>query len=144
MIHDDLYDIGLARRREMFGPEGAEQQVEHTTDLNDKMQDFVTRWCFGDIWEREGLTIGDRSKITLAMLIAQGKSHEIRVHMRGAIANGVTPLELRELVVHSMLYIGIPGAVEGMRALEEVLEERGIAFDLDGESGRTAEQARAR
>lgn len=144
MIHDDLYDTGLARRRTMFGPEGAELQVEHTTDLNDKLQDFVTRWCFGDIWERDGLSIPDRSKITIAMLIAQGKSHEIRVHMRGALANGLTPLELREIVVHSILYIGIPGAVEGMRALEEVLGEHGIALDLDGESGRTAERADAR
>lgn len=144
MIHDDLYAVGLDQRRAMFGPEGAEQQVEHTTDLNDKLQDFVTRWCFGDIWQREGLSIGDRSKITIAMLIAQGKSHEIRVHMRGALANGLSPLELREIVVHSILYIGIPGAVEGMRALEEVLAEAGIPADLDGESGRTTEEARTR
>ncbi|GGA61981.1 4-carboxymuconolactone decarboxylase [Pseudoclavibacter endophyticus] len=138
MIHDDLYATGLEQRRRMFGPAGAEGQVEHTTDLNDKVQDFVTRVCFGDIWQRDGLSVADRSKITIAMLIAQGKSHEIRVHMRGALANGISPLELREIVVHSILYIGIPGAVEGLRALDEVLAENGISQDLDGESGRTA------
>ena len=134
MIHDELYEVGLARRRAMFGAAGAEDQVEHTTDLNDKLQDLVTRYCFGDIWQRDGLSIADRSKVTLAMLIATGKSHEIRVHLRGALANGLSPLELREIVVHSVLYCGIPAAVEGMRALEEVLGEQGLSGVLDGES----------
>nr|WP_209706811.1 carboxymuconolactone decarboxylase family protein [Leucobacter exalbidus] len=118
----------------MFGPEGAEDQVEHTTDLNDKLQEFVTRSCFGDIWQRDGLSLTDRSKITFAMLIAQGKNHELRVHARGAIANGVSIHELREVIVHSLLYCGIPAAVEGMRALEEVMVEKGIEFTIDGES----------
>ncbi|SJM71394.1 carboxymuconolactone decarboxylase family protein [Gulosibacter sp. 10] len=134
MQRDDLYDIGIRQRRAMFGPEGAEGQTESTTDVNDKIQEFVTRVCFGDIWQRDGLSMTDRSKVTLAMLIAQGKAHEIRIHIRGALANGVEPLEIREIIIHSMLYIGIPGAVEGIRAFEEILEERGIAFDLDGES----------
>lgn len=134
MIHDDLYETGLRQRRTMFGTAGAEDQVEHTTDLTHKLQEFVTRTCFGDIWQREGLEIVDRSKITLAMLIAQGKSHEIRVHLRGALSNGVTPVQLREIVVHSILYCGIPAAVEGMRALEEVFAERDISVELDGEA----------
>lgn len=133
MQRDELYEIGLAQRRKMFGPEGAEGQVEHTTDVNDKIQEFVTRVCFGDIWQRGGLSITDRSKITIAMLIAQGKSHEIRIHIRGAIANGVAPIEIREIIVHSILYIGIPGAVEGIRALEEILEELGMSTEIDHE-----------
>ena len=137
MIRDDLlYATGLEQRRAMFCSAGAEDQVEHTDDLNDKLQEFVTRVCFGDIWQREGLDLTERSKITLAMLIATGKSHEIRIHLRGALANGVTPLQLREIVVHSILYCGIPAAVEGMRALTEVLDEQGISTDLDGESAR--------
>jgi 4-carboxymuconolactone decarboxylase len=121
----------------MFGSEGAEDQVEHTTDVNDKIQEYVTRVCFGDIWQRDGLNKRDRSKITLAMLLAQGKSHEIRIHIRGALANGVSPLEIRELIVHSILYIGIPGAVEGIRAFEEILTERGISFEIDAEASTT-------
>ncbi|UOR00552.1 carboxymuconolactone decarboxylase family protein [Leucobacter allii] len=134
MIQDELYEKGLTQRRRMFGPQGAEDQVEHTSDLNDKLQEFVTRTCFGDIWQRDGLSYAERSRITFAMLIAQGKSHELRIHARGALANGATPLELREVIVHSILYCGIPAAVDGLRALEEVLVERGIAFDVDGEA----------
>lgn len=134
MIHDELYDVGLRQRRTMFGPEGAEQQVEHTNDLNDKLQDFVTRVCFGDIWQRDGLSFQERSRITFAMLIAQGKSHELRIHARGALANGVTPEELREVVIHSILYCGIPAAVEGLRAVEEILVEKGLSLDIDGEA----------
>ncbi|MGP3535556.1 carboxymuconolactone decarboxylase family protein [Microbacterium sp. RD1] len=134
MIRDHLYDVGLRQRRDMFGPEGAEGQVEHTTDLNDKIQDYVTRYCFGDIWQRDGLSLTDRSKVTLAMLIAQGKSHELRIHVRGALANGVSVLELREVIVHSTLYCGIPAAVEGLRALEEILIERGLPSTVDDES----------
>jgi len=142
VLRDELYEIGLAQRHAMFGPAAAEDQVEHTTDLNDKLQEYVTRTCFGDIWQREGLSLDLRSMITVAMLIASAKPHEIRVHLNGALANGVTPLQLREIVVHSILYCGIPSAVEGMRALEEVLTARGIAFSLDGEAERAEGVAR--
>lgn len=139
VIRDELFDEGLRQRRAMFGPAGAEGQVDHTTDVNDKLQDFVTRYCFGDIWQRPGLGLAERSRITLAMLIATGKSHEIRVHLRGALANGVAVIELREVIVHSMLYCGIPAAVEGMRALEDIIAEKGLSVDLDGESVRSDE-----
>ncbi|MGO1183525.1 MAG: carboxymuconolactone decarboxylase family protein [Micrococcaceae bacterium] len=97
--------------------------MNHTTELDDRMQEFVTRTCFGDIWQREGLSIKDRSKITIAMMIATGKAHELRIHLRGGINNGLTALELREIALHSILYCGIPAGVEGIRALEEVLAE---------------------
>ncbi|WP_246126103.1 carboxymuconolactone decarboxylase family protein [Nesterenkonia populi] len=130
---DELYEVGIAQRRHMFGHEGAEDQTEHTTGLNDKIQDFVTRYCFGDIWQRPGLETLDRSKITFAMMVATGKAHETRIHARGALANGVTPVQLREIAVHATLYAGIPAAVEGLRALEEVFAEKGIDLHLDGE-----------
>lgn len=138
VIQDELYEIGIRQRRAMFGSAGAEDQVEHTTDLNDKLQDFVTRNCFGDIWQRDGLSIPDRSKVTVAMLVATGKSHEMRVHARGAIENGVSPLELREIVVQSILYCGIPAAAEGLRVLEDVFAEMQVGASLDGESGGSA------
>ena len=141
MIRDELFDEGLRQRRDMFGLAGAEDQIDHTTDVNDKLQDFVTRYCFGDIWQRPGLGLQERSRITLAMLIATGKSHEIRVHLRGALANGVPLLELREIIVHSMLYCGIPAAVEGMRALEDIIVEKGLSVDIDGESARAGDAA---
>ena len=134
VIRDDLFAKGLEQRRAMFGVAGADEQINNTSDLTDKIQDFVTRSCFGDIWQREGLTTAERSKITLSMLIATGRTHEMRIHMRGALENGVTVLEIREIAIHSMLYCGIPAAVEGVRALEEILSDRGISSDLDGES----------
>jgi 4-carboxymuconolactone decarboxylase len=121
VIKDHHYEAGLDLRRSMFGSALAEQQVENTTELTDKMQEIVTRWCFGDLWQRGGLDAKTRSLITLAMLIASGKSHEIRVHLRGGLANGLTEEEIRELMLHSVLYCGIPAAMEGFRAAEEVL-----------------------
>lgn len=143
MLYDDLYDVGIAQRRRMFGPEGAEGQTDATTDLDDKLQEVVTRVCFGDIWQREGLAVVDRSKITVAMLVALGRAHEIRVHLRGALANGVSPIELREIVLHSFLYAGIPSAVEGMRALKEVLAEQQVDLDVEGGVAAATRVARA-
>lgn len=143
MIRDELYEAGLNLRMQMFGQAGAHDQVEHTSDLNDKLQDFVTRNCFGDFWQRDGLSVKDRSKITIAMLIATGKHHEIRVHLNGGLRNGLTPIELREIVLHSILYCGIPTAVEGLRALEEVLSAEGIESPLDDESKKSNRQNQA-
>lgn len=128
---DAQYTAGLELRRKMFGPAGSDNVIDNTTDVNASLEDYVTRVCFGDIWQRPGLEIADRSKITLAMLLATGKSHEIRVHMRGALQNGVTPLQLREIVFHAVLYCGIPTAVEGVRAMNEVFTDLGISTDFD-------------
>lgn len=141
VIRDDAHDVGLEQRRKMFGVAGAEDQVHHTTDLNDKMQDFVTRSCFGDFWQRDGLTVPERSKITVAMLIALGRAHELRIHVNGALENGITPHELREIALHAILYCGIPAANDGLRAIQEVLIERGVSLDIDGEAARTAQTA---
>ncbi len=125
MIRDDEYDRGLGVRREIFGSAGAEQQTESTTELSDKMQEIVTRWCFGDIWTRDDeLSRRHRSLITVAMLVALGRPHELNIHIRGALANGVTERELREVCLHAVLYCGIPSANEGLRVLEAVLRDR--------------------
>lgn len=125
MIKDEQYDAGIGLRREMFGSAGAEQQTENTTEIDDKLQEIVTRYCFGDIWQREGLERRTRSLITVAMLVALGRSHELRIHINGALSNGVSVLELREVMLHSYLYCGIPAAVEGIYTLQEIAAERG-------------------
>ena len=124
MRKDEEYDRGLGLRRQMFGPGGAEQQTENTTGLSDKLQEIVTRWCFGDLWLREELPLRDRSLITVAMLVALGKSPEMNIHMRGALANGVSAVELRELCLQAVLYAGIPAANDGLRILQAILEDR--------------------
>lgn len=129
MMHDELYEKGLDLRRSMFGRAGAEDQVETTTDFNEKIQDVVTRYCFGDIWQREGLDLRTRSFVTLAMLVALGRPHEIRIHLRGAISNGIATEEIRELMIHSFLYCGLPAAIDGLTAFEELLAEADAESD---------------
>ncbi|MFM2475347.1 carboxymuconolactone decarboxylase family protein [Burkholderia cenocepacia] len=124
MIRDELYDAGLDLRRAMFGAAGAEAQTEATTDVDDKLQEIVTRWCFGDVWQRAGLSTRDRSLITVAMLVALGRAHEIRIHLRGAEANGLSDEELREVMLHAILYCGIPAGVDGIRHLQAHMAER--------------------
>lgn len=118
---DDTFDKGLALRRDMFGPAGAERALETASELSRPLQDIVTRYCFGEVWQRPGLDRKTRSLITLAMLMGTGRFLQFPAHLRGALANGASPEELRELVLHSQLYCGIPSAVEGMAALEATL-----------------------
>lgn len=125
MIKDELYDRGLLLRDSMFGRETGTDQVENAPEFVEKLQEFVTRQCFGDIWNREGLGLRDRSLITLAMLVALGRSHEVELHLKGAVANGVTTEEVRELLIHSSLYCGIPSAVDGFRVAGRVFEKVG-------------------
>jgi 4-carboxymuconolactone decarboxylase len=122
----DVFKRGLALRRHMFGPAGAENQVEAATDFTRPLQEWVTRQCFGEAWHRPVLDHRTRSMITLSMLIALGREQEIKVHVRGAIANGVTKDEIRELMMHSIIYCGVPLAVGAFRSAVEVLKELGL------------------
>lgn len=125
MIMDDHFEAGIQLRREMFGQAGTDDQVFATTELNDKLQEIVTRWCFGDLWLRPELPLKARSMVTVAMLAALGRSHELAIHTRGALANGVTDVELREIALHAILYCGIPAGGEALRVLDAVLAEDG-------------------
>lgn len=137
MHKDDVFYRGLQVRHEMFGPQGAEQQTEAVTEFTDKMQEMVTRYCFGDIWSREELDRRTRSLLTLGMLVALGRRPEIKTHVRGALSNGLTETEIREVLLHSAIYCGIPAAVDGFGAASEVFAE----LDIRGEpaSGRESE-----
>jgi 4-carboxymuconolactone decarboxylase len=122
---EEAFEAGLAMRRSMFGPGGADDQINAASDFMWPMQDYVTRWCFGETWTRDGLAPSIRSMLTLAMLVAYGRPHEIKVHVQGAIANGVTPDEIREVMLHAMIYCGVPRAVEGFRVAADTLREMG-------------------
>jgi 4-carboxymuconolactone decarboxylase len=124
---DPVFAGGLAVRRDMWGHEGAEGQIDAASDFLWPMQDVVTRYCFGQTWTRKGLSRKARSMITLGILVAQGRPHELKVHVRGAIANGVTPEEIKEVLLHAMVYSGIPRGVEGFRSAEEVLKDMKLA-----------------
>lgn len=123
---DDKHALGLELRRKMWGRAGADDHIDNASDMMAPIQDIVTRICFGEIWQRPVLDLKTRSLITLAMLAASGRSHEIKIHTRGAVANGCTREELRELFIHAFAYCGIPLMVDAMRASEEVLDEMGV------------------
>jgi 4-carboxymuconolactone decarboxylase len=120
------WDDGLDVRRAMFGPAGAENQIADTSDFMWPLQDYVTRKCFGETWTRPTLNRKTRSLITLGMLVAQGRPNEIAVHVRGAIANGVSKQELSELLLHAIIYCGLPKSVEGFRVAQGVLKDMGL------------------
>lgn len=121
-----VFARGLDVRRAMWGHEGAEGQIDSASDFIWPMQDYVTRWCFGETWTRTKLPRKARSMITLGILVAQGRPHELKVHVRGAIANGVSKEEIQEVLLHAMIYSGIPRGVEGFRSAAEVLKEMGL------------------
>lgn len=121
-----VFARGLDVRRAMWGHEGAEGQIDSASDFIWPMQDYVTRWCFGETWTRTKLPRKTRSLVTLGILVAQGRPHELKVHVRGALANGVTREEIQEVLLHAMVYSGIPRGVEGFRSAAEVLREMGL------------------
>ena len=122
---EEAFAAGLSMRRAMFGQGGADDQIVAADDFTWPMQDFVTRYCFGETWTRSELPPSTRSLLTLAMLVAYGRPNELRVHVQGAIANGVTPDEIREVMLHAMIYCGVPRAVEGFRVAADTLREMG-------------------
>jgi 4-carboxymuconolactone decarboxylase len=125
VTQSELFERGLDRRKAMFGAHGADP-VANADDFHRYFEEtVVTERCFGDIWDREGLTQRERSLLTCAMLIALNRGPQLRGHIVGAIANGVTKDEIREVLLHASLYAGIPAAVEGFRIATEVFAEAG-------------------
>ncbi|MFO1505108.1 MAG: carboxymuconolactone decarboxylase family protein [Steroidobacteraceae bacterium] len=128
---DQAYDAGMAVRREMFGAAGAEQRIAQATDFNRPFEELVTRYCFGDVWSRPGIDRRTRSLITLAALTALSKPNQLRVHVAGALANGATIDEIREVLLHTSVYAGIPAGVEAFNAAAEVLATASNARNND-------------
>lgn len=114
---------GLDLRHAMFGREATEAHIAGASPFMQPVQDIVTEICFGGIWTRPGLDLRTRSLVTLAMLAATGRTAEIRIHTRGALANGARPEELRELALHVFPYCGIPAMVNAMIAIEAAVAE---------------------
>jgi 4-carboxymuconolactone decarboxylase len=122
----DVFAAGLEVRRDMFGVEGAERQIEAATDFTRPLQDMVTRYCFGEVWNRPELDRKTRSMLTLALLTALGKQNQLRVHVKGAIQNGVSKEEIREVLMHCMIYAGVPAAVDSFATTADVLKQMGL------------------
>jgi 4-carboxymuconolactone decarboxylase len=122
-MSDENFEQGLKLRRKMLGPEGAEKKIEGASEFIRPLEEWVTRQCFGEAWHRPVLDHKTRSMLTLAMLVSMGQNYHVKNHVRGAIANGVTMDEIREVMMHAVIYCGLPQTVHAMLAAEEALKE---------------------
>jgi 4-carboxymuconolactone decarboxylase len=119
------FQAGLNTRSQVMGAEYVDRALGAATDFTMPMQEFITANAWGNVWQRPGLDLKTRSLITVAMLAAQGKQQELKAHVRGAINNGATPEELREVMLHATVYCGFPTAIDAFRSVTEVVESLG-------------------
>ena len=113
---------GLALRKQVMGEEFVANVLAGATDFTKPIQEHITAKAWGDVWQRPGLDLKTRSLITVAMLTALGKQHELKGHLRGALNNGATPAELQEVLLHAAVYCGVPTAVEAFRSAADVVD----------------------
>ena len=116
---------GMTVRREVLGDEHVDRAIAATTPLTEPFQDFITRYAWGDIWSRPGLSRAERSMITLSTLVALRQEHELAMHLRAALRNGVTPDQIREVLLHTAVYAGVPAANRAFAIARDVLPETG-------------------
>lgn len=122
----DQYQAGLKCRTEVLGPEYVEKALAGADDFNRDFQEMVTEYCWGGTWGRGVLDKRSRSILNLGMLAGLGKSQEFKLHFRGAINNGLTLEELREILIQISVYCGIPAGIEAYRNAREVLADMDI------------------
>lgn len=119
----DLYDTGLRIRKEVVGEKYVENALATADDFGGPLQDIVTEYCWGAVWGRDGLDRKTRSLLNLAMLSALNRPDELRTHTRGALRNGATMEEIREVLLQVAIYCGVPAGVEAFRVAREALAE---------------------
>ena len=122
---DGLFERGLALRREVLGAEYVDKSLQSANEFMMAFQRITTEWCWGYAWTRPGLDKKTRSLLNLAMLTALNRSPEIKLHVRGALTNGVTVDEIKETLIHATIYCGIPAGLDAFKAANDVLKEVG-------------------
>ena len=122
---NDQYEQGMKVRREVLGDEHVDRAIERTTPFTADFQDLITRYAWGEIWARPGLDRRTRSCITLATLVALGREEELAMHVRAALRVGLTPDEIKEVLLHSAIYCGVPAANGAFAVAQRVLDEVG-------------------
>lgn len=121
---DDLFQAGLKVRREVLGDDYVDQALQkQPNNFTQPLQDVVTQAAWGMIWTRPGLTRAQRSMINIALLAALNRPEEFKLHLRGAIRNGVSKAEVQEILLHMSMYAGMPAAVSAFRIADEVLKD---------------------
>lgn len=117
------YDRGMEIRRATLGDEYVDKAINGMVDFTRDLQELVTTYCWGEVWGREGLDRKTRSTINIAMIAALNRQHELAAHVRGAINNGLTPDEIKEILLQVGIYCGVPAMVDSFRIAREVLED---------------------
>ncbi|HEU4844859.1 MAG TPA: 4-carboxymuconolactone decarboxylase [Burkholderiaceae bacterium] len=126
---DQQFNDGLQMRKQVMGDDFVERAFANADTFTQPLQEFITRNAWGTVWCRDGLDLKTRSLLTLSMLTALGRSHEIKGHVRGALNNGATIKEIQEVLLHAAVYCGAPLAVDAFRAAQEALQAMEAAKD---------------
>lgn len=125
-MNQDLFDKGLKVRREVLGAEYVDNSLRSADEFGQPMQELVTQYCWGEVWNRPGLDRKTRSLLNLAMISALNRPHELKLHVRGALTNGVTKEEIREVFLQVAIYCGVPAGIDSMRVAREAFKEMGV------------------
>lgn len=126
MNDEQRYKQGIEVRTEVLGEKHVGRSLQNLNDFNQDFQNFISRYAWGEVWSRPGLQRHTRSLVTIAILLSLGREDELRMHLRACFNNGVTKEDLKELILHSSLYAGLPAANAAMHMAEEVFKELGI------------------
>lgn len=122
-MNKELFEKGLEIRKAVLGEEFVENSMKNATEFNMPMQELTTEYCWGTVWSREGLARRERSLINLGMISALNRPHELKLHVRAALRNGVTREEIREVFMQVAIYCGVPAAMDSFRLAGEVFAE---------------------
>jgi len=122
-MSDDAYERGMGIRREVLGDEHVDRATQHASEETKEFQDFITRYAWGEIWSRPGLDRRTRSCITLTALVALGRFDELELHIHGARRNGLSDDEIKEVLLHTAIYCGVPAANSAFAVFQRVLAE---------------------
>jgi 4-carboxymuconolactone decarboxylase len=126
MTNKQAFEKGLKTRREVLGADYVDASIQNADDFNMPMQQLVTEYCWNEIWNRPGLDRRTRSMLNLAMITALNRPHELKLHVCGAIHNGLTKNDIQEVFLQAAIYCGVPAAIDSFRNAKEVFKEMGI------------------
>ena len=130
-----VFDDGLAVRREVLGSEYVDKSLASASPFMEPFQQMVTEWCWGSVWTRPGLDRRTRSLLNIAMLTALNRPNELKLHVRGALANGVTHSEIQEALLQASVYCGIPAGLDAFKTADAILAEAGAEAAAPATSG---------
>jgi 4-carboxymuconolactone decarboxylase len=122
----EMFEKGLSIRRAVLGADFVDKAIASADDFNRPLQELVTQYCWGEVWGRPGLDRKTRSIMNLAMLSALNRPHEVKMHIKGALNNGLTKDDIKEVFLQVAIYCGVPAAVDSFRIAKEVFQELGI------------------